>query len=168
MKVNRLVLLGLLGIVGAMYPSMGWTHKTISHDEMLASLQGISGVNVAVEVGFSRGGPTQVAFQTMTEVLLQKGGVTVLHQTDEKGNPLSPSLCIEIAVVKRKASFFTYFIRESLIQNVTVARAESVSLKAPTWTKGLIGEGNVELIQRDLKKLVEVFLKDFHKAKKVN
>ena len=168
MNCSRVLLSWVIGIMFVLYPSMGWAHNPIPHEDMLASLQGISAMSVSVEVGFSRGGPTQVALQAVAENLLQKGGVTVVPHSDEKGTSLSPRLHIEIAVVKRKALFYTYFIRESLIQKVHLSNENSLLLHAPTWMNSLIGEGTVEFIDKDLRKLVQAFLVDFHKANRGN
>jgi hypothetical protein len=161
MKLSR-----IWGPAALVLPLVLVTVRPAAADDVLSrqTLRGISGISVVVEnlkEQARQGGLHEEDIRTDVELKLRLAGVKVLTAPESTALPGSPYLYVSVTSVLSGAGVYGLYVEVSLNQRVLLAREQSISVTAPTWSTSYIvtiGMNNLLEVRDDIKELVDKFL----------
>ena len=139
-----------------LFTSLGFGPLTDSQQGK--SLVGVQHVQVVVQIGVSLEGPTRQGLQEEVEKQLRNSGILVVAENKEQEELVYPSLYIEVAMWKGRSESYIYFVSAHFYQGVQLMRGKQLKTQAATWQEGLIGEGDLNQIRKDVAKVTKIFL----------
>lgn len=162
--MRRMKSISLFAVAAMLASATAWGE--LVHKE--ETLRGLSGVGVLVEDIKKKAeekGLTEERVQTTVELELRKVGIKVLSEEQLSNTPGAPYLYINIHAVVRDDGFVLHNISLELKQTVALARDDSTTCIATTWSKGSLGTAGAEKIDQirsvALVSLLEEFLNDW-------
>lgn len=128
-------------------------------------LKGLKGFYVQIDslpYDVESGGLTSAGLQRDVELLLRKGGALVLSREQGRDNPNAPRLHVRLLTSKTNhRSLFTYAIVVDFGQPAVLARDNTISVDAITWSKagaGLVKSKKLDEIRKHVCEIVDDFL----------
>jgi len=130
------------------------------------TLRGLETVNLIVNVGFAREGPSKQLLWSdvagrLREIPLQVGSGNA--ETSER----LPAFVVDVVVLKRMMRTFSFLITVRIYQHVGLLRDEGRKIPAITWKKWIMGEGGFSSIREKTAELVDHFTDEYRSVNPV-
>lgn len=140
----------------------------VENETQIKSLAGITSVQVIVNIGLSKEGPTRKSLQEEVERELRDGGIQVLQYVEGKEKPSMPIFHVEVAIWRNVENAYVYFVNANLFQSVHLVRNEQMITQAVTWQSKTIGSGTLIHINKDVAKVSKNFVVNVQRANQQN
>jgi len=154
----------VLGI-SLMGSSIGFAQDFLDENQK-ETLRGLETVNLIVNVGFARDGPSKQRLRSdvagrLREIPLQVGSGNA--ETSER----FPAFVVDVVVLKRMMRTFSFLITVRIYQHVGLLRDEGRKITAITWKKWIMGEGGFSSIREKTAELVDHFIDEYRSVNPV-
>jgi hypothetical protein len=164
MKIKSLYGKNLFGIFLGLVivPMFGFGPLTPREEDK--SLAGIQSIQVVVNIGISKGGPTKQALQVEVENLFLEEGIQIIQGANEGKLSSYPAFYVEVAMLKSGKTPYKYFVNANFYQPVQLNRTRNIITQAATWQVGVIGEGDLATIREEVAGITKNFLVRYKKV----